>query len=51
MYLVRDPQPAGYYEVMWEVKDASGRHTASRVYLYHLQAGANWKVQKMVLLK
>ena len=49
--IVRDQQPAGYYEVIWEVKDASGRHTASRVYLYRLQGGANWKVQKMVLLK
>ena len=44
-------KPAGYYEVIWDRKDASGRHTASGVYLYRLKAGANWKVQKMVLLK
>jgi hypothetical protein len=49
--LVRDQQPAGYYEVMWDGRDASGRSTASGIYLYRLQAGANWKVQKMVLLK
>lgn len=49
--LVEKKQPAGYYAVPWNGRDISGRHVASGVYLYRLQAGDFLKVRKLTLLR
>jgi uncharacterized repeat protein (TIGR01451 family) len=49
--LVDRTHPAGKYEVFWDGTDEAGNAVASGVYLYHLRAGDEWQVRRMVLLK
>lgn len=49
--LVQNHQEAGYYQVMWDGKDAYGRTVSSGVYLYRFEAGPNVAVRKMILAK
>jgi flagellar hook assembly protein FlgD len=43
--------PAGRHQVTWDGRDTSGRQVASGVYFYRLQAGAETRSGKMVLMK
>lgn len=44
-------QEAGFYNAIWDGRDAEGRELPSGVYLYRLQAGAvNW-TRKLLLLR
>lgn len=43
--------PAGRHVVNWDGRDWLGRHVASGVYLYRLQAGERVQVRKMTLLR
>ena len=49
--LVDEHQQAGYYELEWDGRDASGARVATGVYLYGLRAGDFRSVRKMVLMK
>lgn len=49
--LVSERQPAGVYEITWTGRDEGGKETASGVYFYRLEAGANTFSRKMVLLR
>jgi len=49
--LARTTQPAGYYSVRWDGRDAGGTPVANGVYLYGLRAGDYHSVGKMVLVK
>lgn len=49
--LVNASQSAGQYSVRWDGKDALGRSVSSGVYFYHLIAGSNSAINKMVLMK
>jgi hypothetical protein len=41
----------GYYQIMWDGKDANGNKAASGVYLYRMTAGHYTSSRKMVLAK
>jgi hypothetical protein len=43
--------PAGRYSVEWDGTDASGKQTASGLYLYRLTAGEFTETRKMMLVK
>lgn len=49
--LVNSKQEAGWYSVIWDGKDYSGRSVGSGGYFYRLVAGGNLQTQKMVLMK
>ncbi len=49
--LVSAQQPAGYYHVLWDGLDDSGRAVGSGVYFYRMRAGAYQSVKKMLLLE
>ena len=49
--LVEEHQQAGYYELAWDGRDASGARVATGVYLYGLRAGDFRSVRKMLLMK
>ena len=49
--LVDEHQQAGYYELDWDGRDASGARGATGVYLYGLRAGDFRSVRKMLLMK
>jgi len=49
--LVNESREAGTYHVLWDGSGSNGRHLASGVYLYRIQAGQFVKTRKMVLLK
>jgi N-acetylneuraminic acid mutarotase len=49
--LVNEEKPAGFYELLWDGRDNSGRLVASGVYYYQLQAGEIKKTKKLLLLK
>ena len=48
---VDEHQQAGYHELEWDGRDASGARVATGVYLYGLRAGDFRSVRKMVLMK
>jgi len=49
--LVSGPQSAGRHEASWDGLDDGGRAVASGVYLCRLRAGAEVRVQKMLLVR
>lgn len=49
--LVREPQPAGRYRVVWQGDDASGRRVASGIYFSRMVARDFHAVRKLMLLK
>jgi hypothetical protein len=49
--LVRQNQPAGHYDLVWDGRNASGAVVASGVYFYRLVAGSFVHTRKMVMLK
>jgi len=44
-------EAAGAYKVFWDGRDQTGKHVASGVYFYKLNAGSFTQTKKMVLLK
>ena len=49
--LVDEPMPAGVYRTVWYGRDESGRHVATGIYFYRLEADEFVATKKMVLLK
>ncbi len=49
--LITGNQVAGFYELQWNGRDATGRPVSSGLYLYRLQAGKFTANNKMLLLK
>ncbi|MFH1008130.1 MAG: fibronectin type III domain-containing protein [Candidatus Latescibacterota bacterium] len=49
--LVDAPRTAGFYQVMWDGRDAGGHAVSSGMYLIRIQTGPFTKVRKMALLK
>ena len=49
--LIREMQPAGVYEVVWDGRDDGGLQVASGVYFGHIIIGDYQSVQKMLMLK
>ena len=49
--LVEKNQPAGYYEIEWNGRDASQRDVAGGVYLLQLKAGNYSKTRKIILIR
>jgi len=41
----------GYYQIMWDGRDAQGKPATSGVYLYRMTAGKYSSYKKMVLAK
>jgi phosphodiesterase/alkaline phosphatase D-like protein len=49
--LVDGPQPAGFYQVVWEGADARGRPVGNGMYFYLLQTPQFTQARKMALIK
>ena len=49
--IVHRKQPAGYYRVIWDGTDDSGKPVASGIYLYQLKTETFVKTRKMILLR
>jgi len=49
--LIDGIQPEGYYEAVWDGKDASGKHVSSGIYYTRLQACGKTLNKKMLMLK
>ena len=49
--LVREPQKAGSYEVIWDGTSERGHQVATGVYFYRMAAGENTFVRKMILAR
>lgn len=49
--LIDEVKEAGYYETRWYGIDRSGKHAASGVYLYRLQASGSTLTKKMLLVR
>lgn len=49
--LVRSVESAGFKEVQWDGRDASGQAVASGVYIYRIEAGQFVTSRKMLLIK
>ena len=49
--LVEGAQAGGYYRVVWDGTDDSGRSVGSGVYLYSLRAGAFHRTRRLVLVR
>ncbi|KAA0224344.1 T9SS C-terminal target domain-containing protein [candidate division KSB1 bacterium] len=49
--LIDAQQVAGRFKLNWDGKDNLGKHVASGVYLYELQAGNFWAKKKMILMR
>lgn len=49
--LASGKQKAGYYNAVWDGKDASGRLVSSGVYFYRLDAGGFTKTNKLVMVR
>ncbi|MCK4352849.1 PD40 domain-containing protein [candidate division WOR-3 bacterium] len=48
--LVNESKTAGYYTVIWDRKNSSGKSVASGVYLYEMKAG-NYKSYKKIIVQ
>jgi flagellar hook assembly protein FlgD len=49
--LINETRAAGNWNIEWNGLDRYGRHIASGVYFYRLEAGSFMSVKKMVMLK
>lgn len=49
--LVNEKQPPGYYSILWEGKDDTGRPVPSGVYVCHFKAEYIQETQKIVLMR
>jgi len=49
--LIEKELPAGYYTVIWNGNDKSGKESASGVYFYRLKSGDKSAYKKMLLIK
>lgn len=49
--LVQDRQPAGWFTVAWDGRDAQGTPMASGLYLYQLRAEAFTATRKLILIR
>ena len=49
--LINEPQETGYYQTVWDGKDALGRSVSSGVYIYRLVSGQHVQTRRMLLLK
>ena len=49
--LVNENRPAGYQEVVWDGRNASGAQVASGMYIYSITAGRFTSTKKMMMLK
>jgi hypothetical protein len=49
--LISQRYEPGKYKTVWEGKNDSGKHVASGVYFYRLEAAGKCLTHKMVLLK
>jgi methionine-rich copper-binding protein CopC len=49
--LVNKNMEAGYYSVIWNGKNESGKTLSSGTYFYHIKAGKNSATKKMLLMK
>lgn len=49
--LVDQDKPAGYFEVLWDGKDKTGRRVSSGIYLYRIEAGDFVQTRKMQLIQ
>lgn len=49
--LVRQKQPAGFYQVQWNGRDRHGKKVASGAYIYRLRAGEFVQTHRMLLTK
>jgi len=48
--LIDEQQPAGYYTVIWDGRNALGEKVGAGIYLCRMLAGEFVKTQKMTLL-
>jgi hypothetical protein len=49
--MVDQEQPSGYYSIIWDGKDSSGRSCGSGLYLIRMESGSFSKIVKAILLK
>jgi peptidase C25-like protein/flagellar hook capping protein FlgD/dockerin type I repeat protein len=49
--LIRARQGAGYHQVVWDGKDASGQISSSGAYIYLMRTSSGVQTKKMILLK
>jgi len=49
--MVNTTQSAGEYSFQWQGNDQTGKHVASGMYFYRIQAGDYTKTRKMILMK
>lgn len=49
--LANGNKPAGYYDIVWDGLDNTGKQTASGIYLYRLHTDDFIKSRKMILIK
>ncbi len=49
--LVRGTKAAGYYEAVWDGKNAAGQLVSSGLYVYRLETKTGVKAMKMLLIK
>ncbi|MFC1502093.1 PKD domain-containing protein [bacterium] len=49
--IVREEQPAGYYEETWDGRDSFGRDVPSGIYILQMQANSFRTIRKMTLMR
>ncbi len=49
--LINEPYESGRHSVMWNGNNATGKPASSGIYLYHIKAGSQEAVKRMILLK
>jgi hypothetical protein len=49
--LMDQDQPAGYYELNWDIRDGNGRKAANGIYIYKLQAGKDQAIGKVTVVR
>lgn len=49
--LVTENKDAGFYKILWDGRDNSGKKVGTGIYLYQLKAGEFFDVKKMVMIQ